>query len=373
MPKTPFDPKQHGFRFANHFVNTIATLPRLGTLQTLGRCGGMAFCALDHYFAQLPLPTLSAQDLAPLHVPPDGHPLADYIYRRQLDSFATLSAVKFVTWTLAPDKPTFFARGVIERTRADEFHKLRERIDHNQPAPLGLIAARDLSALGKNHQVVAYGYEQPENDESALVVHIYDVNYPAQELTLTYQPEEGCWIESSRNRERWRGWFVQDYSPRLPPPDLHQLVTRAAPRSFTRPPERCASQATRTVRVTLRRVTFHHPQAPELSTSVALVMDVGNAHLRFPARGTREVKHGSRWTLNKTLEIELDKGAALTIQCRLDSADTPADLALDTLDAEACAGALRAQHPIRRSSFGMHRARSVGERGWYVLEYEIGA
>ena len=98
MTKANFDPKIHGFHFANYFINQIATLPGIGQISTAGRCGGMAYTALDHYFAHLPMPTLTSADFAKTgQVPPDGHPLSDYIYKRQIDSFMVLSAAKFVT------------------------------------------------------------------------------------------------------------------------------------------------------------------------------------------------------------------------------------------------------------------------------------
>ena len=104
MPKTNFTAQRDGFHFSNYFVNVIANLPGIGQISTYGRCGGMSYLALDHYFARLPMPQAHTQDFAQTHgVPPDGHALADYLYQRQLDSFTTLSAVKFVSWSLASD------------------------------------------------------------------------------------------------------------------------------------------------------------------------------------------------------------------------------------------------------------------------------
>ena len=47
MPRTAFDPAKHGFHFANGFVNNVADLGPLGKITTRGRCGGMAYAALD--------------------------------------------------------------------------------------------------------------------------------------------------------------------------------------------------------------------------------------------------------------------------------------------------------------------------------------
>ena len=49
MPRTSFTPRQHGFHFDNDFVNRTATLPGFGEIETRGRCGGMAYAALDFH------------------------------------------------------------------------------------------------------------------------------------------------------------------------------------------------------------------------------------------------------------------------------------------------------------------------------------
>src|SRR5438132_8353868 len=91
MPRNKFDPKKHGFAFANQFVNHVLTLPDGQEITTRGRCGGMAFAALDYYFAGLPVPKN-------VILPPDGTLLADYIMKRLIDSFS-LSGAKFMTLT----------------------------------------------------------------------------------------------------------------------------------------------------------------------------------------------------------------------------------------------------------------------------------
>lgn len=48
MPRTGFDPRAHGFHFANDFVDKVVTVPGYGEVATDGRSGGMAFAALDY-------------------------------------------------------------------------------------------------------------------------------------------------------------------------------------------------------------------------------------------------------------------------------------------------------------------------------------
>jgi hypothetical protein len=212
MPRTGFTPQQHGFHFDNDFVNKVATLPGFGNIETSGRCGGMAYAALDFYFAGIPVP-------ADTILPPDGNPLADYIYRRLMDSFLTPSAVQFVSWTLHADHATWFFKGVMRWTREDQLPRLRDAIDAGRPVALGLVGARDLAHVGsQNHQVVAYGYDVDELTQ-ATRIYLHDNNSHDQEVVLTSDPGNPL-VDASNRAEPWRGFFLQGYSPVAPPAEL---------------------------------------------------------------------------------------------------------------------------------------------------------
>jgi hypothetical protein len=365
VPKTAFQPAQHGFHFANYFVNVIADVPGVGRLQTGGRCGGMAFCALDHFFFNQNVPAFTGADFAPALVPPDTHPLAQYIYQRQLDSFLTLTAPKFVVWTLAPDKPNFFSKGLRRRTREDEFQKLKQAIDRGMPVTLGLIVARDLSGLGRNHQVVAYGYE---DEAGTLTVHIYDVNWPAQELTLTAGPDDAMWLESSAGNEQWRGWFVQDYAPRRPPDGLAEPL--AGTPKVLEPDEALDS-----VTVRLRRLSFVHPEQPALQAPMALVFAIGGKPVRWPAKGTRPAKHGKKALLRRAIKLKLKASEPLVITGRPAFDEVQGDLS--DLDYFALAPESRPGSFVQRFTAnenwgrGAHRINSAGSAGAYTLDFEI--
>lgn len=203
MPNTRFEPAKHGFAFRNDFVNNILTLPDGTAMTTRGRCGGMAFAALDYYFAGLPVPKNNA-------LPPDGTLLADYIYKRLGDSFS-LSGPKFVTLSLAPDHPTWFSAGLTKWTKGDEFANIRNTVDGGNPAVLGLIKATDMGAIGDNHQVVVYGYD---SDPDRLPVWIYDNNSPGDAVGLSTDPASPHF--SASNGSEWRGFFVEWYRPTVP-------------------------------------------------------------------------------------------------------------------------------------------------------------
>ncbi|MGY4645178.1 MIR domain-containing protein [Cellulomonas sp. URHB0016] len=206
-----FDPAVHGFAFANRFVDVFLSV---GTFEitTAGRCGGMAYLALDHWTAGRPVPRWPGGLWAPGHVPPDGHWLADDIRGRLFDSFRTGTAAKFVTWTQSSDHATWISKGVSRWTSEDELPKVVAAVDAGRPVPLGLVVARSLGDIGKNHQVLAYGYEKEPSGR--VTVLVYDSNSPGREVRLTSEAGEPGWAAS--NGPRWRGFFVQAYSAKHP-------------------------------------------------------------------------------------------------------------------------------------------------------------
>jgi hypothetical protein len=207
MPKADFVPERDGFHFANEFVNVIAKFPGYGTLETAGRCGGMAYAALDYWFnGRLPVPAGAA-------LPRDGTLLADYIYKRLLDTYLVPSAINFITWTLAGDEETFFHKGVTRWTKEGEFPKLRAMVDQGKPQVLGMVKVTDLRQIGQDHQVVAHGYE--DDGKGNLVVYLWDNRYPDREVRLTTSAKRPHWTLSEGD-EDWRGWFIQGYGPTRP-------------------------------------------------------------------------------------------------------------------------------------------------------------
>lgn len=63
--RVSFRPARDGYAFTNGFTNHIK-IAGLPITDTKGRCGGMAFAALDHWHQRLPVPAASA-------LPPDGN------------------------------------------------------------------------------------------------------------------------------------------------------------------------------------------------------------------------------------------------------------------------------------------------------------
>jgi hypothetical protein len=304
MPKTNFTPQLDGFHFANHFVNNILQIPVYGQITSLGRCGGMSFASLDFFFAHQMIPRGTDQDFAATGcVPADGTPLADYIYRRQIDSFLIPSAAKFITWSVTPDGSTFLLRGVDKWTRQDEFAKLRAEVDAGKPVSLGLVVAVDLSGLPHNHQVVAYGYEA-----EPATVYIYDNNHPDQEITLIAKQDGPGWVQSSG--EQWRGFFVQDYVAQLPPPALSVVV--GGPEAAME--KSLAPVKGQVVTVNFDSVRFNGDEQMQARGRVSLTFSVNGVSARWPRSGTRIVKAGQPYEIGKSLEVTLMPDDKMSLQ-----------------------------------------------------------
>jgi hypothetical protein len=218
VPRTGFDPRAHGFHFANDFVEKVVTVPGYGEVATDGRAGGMAFAALDYWFAGLPVPSHRPDDFPDRAVPEDGTRLADFIHKRLFDSYASWSARQFLTWTLAEDHATWSSPGVTRLT-AEELPRVRRNLDAGRPVVLGLVGARTLDQVARNRQVVAYGYEEDgagSGGGPAIRLFVYDSHHPDTEVVLAPVPDGRRW-EDSAGGGPWRGLFLQDYARERPP------------------------------------------------------------------------------------------------------------------------------------------------------------
>jgi hypothetical protein len=217
--RTSFSPVTNGFNFPNTFVNTNLYFAGIGPYETSGRCGGMAYASLDYYYSGKSTPKLSTLEFQGGIVPPDGHPLADYIYRRLLDSFRKSSSYKYITLSGTTDQDTKLAKGLTRRSKEDEFKKLRSQIDKGIPVVLGLIFARNIVDNDQNHQVVAYGYSY--DNDGHIEIFIYDNNYPLKESILSSDATNPYFdqrvVGLGTNIKIWRGFFVHDYVPQMPP------------------------------------------------------------------------------------------------------------------------------------------------------------
>lgn len=212
MPKTNFMPLKHGFHFQNSFTDKIISTS-FGKIETKGRCGGMSYASLDYYFSGILVPSHEPKDFPNKMYPPDGSLFSDYIYERSISSLFSLSSFKFFDWTLQKDNVESLRKSVSYKTKMEEFPKLKYSVDKGNPVVIGLIGARKASEITKNHQVVAYGYDS-DSKENYIIIYLYDSNFPGKEVILECSCSD-CSFKTSTGQE-WRGFFVQEYSPKKP-------------------------------------------------------------------------------------------------------------------------------------------------------------
>ena len=226
---TGFVPSQHGFHFSNAFPSVpdiVIPIP-FGRVEfgdaSEGLCGGMVFFALDHYLAKRPIPAMIK--------PPTSGELFDRLVRRLLNSFnLPLGLLNYIV-LMHPDYPdgdegrlngnVFAPHGRAWQTIRVEWPAIKTMLDSGQPCPLGLVRVKsaDLSNLGKNHQVLATGYDVQGD---LLTLFIYDPNHPDRNnLTLSMSlanPERATPIKySALNELPVFAFFRVKYKFRSPP------------------------------------------------------------------------------------------------------------------------------------------------------------
>lgn len=199
--RTEYLPSKHGFGFRNSF--STPEDPKI-VRAVSGRCGGMSFASLDYFNEGM--------------APGADWRMDDYLLTRTLDSIAA-NIARFALWSVWPDSSDSpLIDGVGQLTRAEEVPRLAKALESG-PVPLGLVRARSIAEIGRNHQVVAYAIEQREG---TVIISVYDSCQPgADDVTLEFDiadPEgeiveyAGDWVVA-----KWRGMFVEQYVPVSPP------------------------------------------------------------------------------------------------------------------------------------------------------------
>lgn len=256
MPKTMFDPAEHGFAFINAWdfdeserqelrdlfdqylkwgaiagtallglpgailapAGILALRNKLeeGLAPGYGLCGGMAFVALDYFLAGRPLPRGSHTH----DQPPAGHPLRRYLWQRQIKSLVS-DLDRFLAWLILLEYlpagwPFRGGPARLEAMTRTEWAKLKRDIDRNRPVPIGLV--RDTQYVFDNHQVLAIGYTA-QADDSGGAIDLYDPNCPDRTSRISFEWGSGSeWIaESCVGIAPLRGFFCEIYQPLDPP------------------------------------------------------------------------------------------------------------------------------------------------------------
>lgn len=211
-----FLPSTSGFAFPNTFPHApLFTLPLGGISLRLGDaargvCGGMVFASRDLFEAGTTPPAVTG-------VPQPASALFNYLVERSFDSFdLPFGPGKYLWWMWRSDRRVPSVIPPPRQTIELEWPRVRREIDSGRLAALGLVRSRSLNPLelGKNHQVLAYGYRLDEAN-GELAIRVYDPNHPGDdslELSLNvHAPEAG--IRYVRGELPVYGFFRTPFRP----------------------------------------------------------------------------------------------------------------------------------------------------------------
>lgn len=192
-----FRPSTRGLHFPNEFPHAPVvriTLP--GGLSipigdaAKGLCGGMVYTARDLYEAGLAPPRRTRS-------PKDG-PMLQYLADRLVASlslpFGPATYLKLMDPTMSDEDRAW-------RMIRVEWPAIRADLDRGVLCPLGLITTKSYNPLvvGRNHQVLAWGYDIRD---TRLTLRVYDPNRPNDDhvaLTLdTAHPRQATQVTCSR-------------------------------------------------------------------------------------------------------------------------------------------------------------------------------
>ena len=225
-----FTPSINGLHFVNSFPHepvVTVEIPLFGKIAigdaSGGLCGGMAFTVRDVFEAKsrAPIP-----DTTP---PGPDTPLFKYLADRLIDSFDLPKAgfMKYYAWMTSPDHdtgPILVRRGLAWKTIMEEWpHRIRQSLDAGQLCVLGLVTVASVNPadLGRNHQVLAYGYDLGGSNNLTLL--IYDPNTPVAQadgvrisLSLANPTTTTPITHNVAISEPIRGFFGVDYAYRDP-------------------------------------------------------------------------------------------------------------------------------------------------------------
>jgi hypothetical protein len=219
-----FRPSVNGFPFPNAWPSG-PTL-RLGPIRTpilgfgdasAGLCGGMVLTVRDLFDAGIAMPAEPR--------PANGSPRFNAIVRRQVESLDWLRVPLrlFDLQAFRPDPPTALAtllRREPPRVVAvqDEWPGIRAEVEAGHLSPVGLVRVAGVSpwAMTRNHQVLAFGYEETD---TLIRLRVYDPNHPGRddvELRAEVDPDGSLpWRDrvqlSQSTGEPLLGFFRQPY------------------------------------------------------------------------------------------------------------------------------------------------------------------
>lgn len=194
-----------GFAFKNNFKNTIHLGIFGWSIRTSGRCGGMSYAAMDHFYTpDIDMPI----DIT--EMPPDGDVLADYILARQLESMKS-TGDEYIAAMFLPGGGDNVYQGCLPPNGAS-YQYFIDCIDGNRLCNIGCLPGPDkqgVQNLGEGHQILGIGYTKAKDPLDTLI-HVYDNNYPGTEMILKLNNREKYW-----ELRAFSGGQVQDEVKRI--------------------------------------------------------------------------------------------------------------------------------------------------------------
>jgi hypothetical protein len=227
-PREPFLPSHDGFAFTNSWPSApaVSVATAFGDIDVGnaadGLCGGMVFAALDYWYAGKTPPTTQ---------PAPGTPGYKFVVRRIIDSWHVPTGVaQYYTWMNLPDGDAGFTafghrviveHGISGRTIQQQWPAIKADLDRQLPSALGIVtvASHNPADLGKNHQVLAFGYDLAG---PRVIVHVYDPNSGQDDdVTIEFdasKPTKATTFTSNIDiGHPVRGFFRTAYRPVAPP------------------------------------------------------------------------------------------------------------------------------------------------------------
>ena len=195
---TNFTPLIHGYLFPNRFEKIIK-IAGFKNKFIFGLCGGMVFSALDFYFYQKSIPEFRSVQEIDINY-------TKYLRKRQADSLSIIKILKIF----------FLAAIPIKRATTITFDrfipKILDQLNDDLPTPLIIVRSNLLQNPTNNHQVLATGYQE---NETAIILDIYDPNHPTQSVWLEVIKIQPFQINQSTG-EPVRALFLNDYKFKQP-------------------------------------------------------------------------------------------------------------------------------------------------------------
>ena len=202
-----FQPRAHGFHFANNFSGRISGFDLAQT--PFGLSGGMVYAALDTFTLGWGAP--------PDTKPPAVGPVREYISKREIEGLGAQNSAlvkRFHLWQSYPSSgPTRLPQRSLR-----EFEKvLRPKLDAGVPVPVGVVRAKAGRPVWENREVLATGYFRRSGQ---WVLELYDPAAPDRTVYLF----TGTLRETARPNgtgrigQPWRGFFgITSYTRSTPP------------------------------------------------------------------------------------------------------------------------------------------------------------